>query len=122
MLFRAVPRAYGSSQARGQNGTAAAGHSHSIAGSKPNLPPTPQLTTLDPRPTERGPELNPHPHGYELDLFLLCHNGNSPGAMDFSFKFIEVQLIDKGVIISAVQPSDLVIHIHTSILSESFPT
>ena len=31
----------------------------------------------DPRPTERGQGLNPHPRGYQLDLFLLYHNGNS---------------------------------------------
>ena len=38
-LFRAVPVAYGSSQARSQTGAEAVGlcHSHSIAGSKPYL-------------------------------------------------------------------------------------
>ena len=43
--------AYGSSQARGQTGAAAAGlhHSHSNARSELSLPPTPQLTaTLAP--------------------------------------------------------------------------
>ena len=41
---------FGSSQARGRIGTAAAilYHSHSIAGSKPHPRPTPQLTAPDP--------------------------------------------------------------------------
>ena len=45
-LLRATLAAYGSSQARGQIGAAAAGlqHSHSKARSKPWLWPTPQLT------------------------------------------------------------------------------
>ena len=45
-LFRAAPMAYGSSQARGRIGAAAAGlhHSHSNTRSKPHLQPTPQLT------------------------------------------------------------------------------
>ena len=50
-VFRATPAAYGSSQARGQTGAAAAGlhHSHSNVGSEARLRPTPQLTaTLDP--------------------------------------------------------------------------
>ena len=34
-------------------------------GSEPRLRPTPQLAaTLDPRPTEQGQGLNPHPHGF----------------------------------------------------------
>jgi len=57
--------AYGSSQARGQIRAVAASLQ-------------PQLTAmLDPEPTEQRQELNLHPHGYELDLFLLCHKGNS---------------------------------------------
>ena len=50
-LFRAIPVAYGGSQARGRIGAAAAGlhHSHSNTRSKPPLPPTPQFTaTPDP--------------------------------------------------------------------------
>ena len=45
LLFRATRVACGSSLARGQIGAAAAGlhHSHSNAGSKPCLRPTPQL-------------------------------------------------------------------------------
>jgi len=50
-FFRAVPMAYGGSQARGPVGATAAGlrHSHSNTGSKPRLRPTPQLMAmLDP--------------------------------------------------------------------------
>ena len=50
-LFRATLTAYGDSQAKGRIGAVAANlqHSHSNAGSKPHLRPTPQLTeTLDP--------------------------------------------------------------------------
>ena len=50
-LFRAMPAAYGGSQARGLIGTLATGlhHSHSNVGSELGLRPTPQLTaTLDP--------------------------------------------------------------------------
>ena len=50
-LFRAVPVAYGSSQASGWIRAVAAGlrHSHSNAGSETCLPPTPQLLEmLDP--------------------------------------------------------------------------
>ena len=35
------------------------------------------VTTLDPRPTERGQGSNLHPHGYQSDSFLLHHNGKS---------------------------------------------
>ena len=66
--FRATPRAYGGSQARGRIRAAAAGHSHShshsYAGSEPRLQPTPQLmAAVDPSPTERGQGSNLHPHG-----------------------------------------------------------
>ena len=50
-FFRAIPKAYGGSQARGLIGDTAVGlhHSHSHTGSEPCLPPTPQFTaTLDP--------------------------------------------------------------------------
>ena len=45
-FFRAAPAAYGGSQARGQIGALAVGHSHSHSNmeSKPCLQPTPQLT------------------------------------------------------------------------------
>ena len=47
-LFRAALAAYGGSQARGQIRAVAAGHSHSHsnAGTKPHLQPTPQLTAM----------------------------------------------------------------------------
>ena len=46
LLFRAVPAAYGGSQAMGQIGATAASlrHSHGNAGSESRLRPTPQLT------------------------------------------------------------------------------
>ena len=50
-----LPAAYGGSQARGLIGAVAAAlrHSHSNAGSKPSLQPTPQLMAIrDPQPTE----------------------------------------------------------------------
>ena len=64
LLSRAAPAAYGSSQARGPIGAAAAGlhHSHSNTRSELCLRPTPQVTaTLDPQPTEPGQGSNPHP-------------------------------------------------------------
>ena len=51
LLFRAIPVAYGSFQARGQIGAAGANlcHSHGNSGSEQCLRPTPQLTaTPDP--------------------------------------------------------------------------
>ena len=51
LLFRAVPTAYGGSQARGLIGATAASlhHSHSNARTEPHLRPTSQLmATLDP--------------------------------------------------------------------------
>ena len=61
-FFMATPAAYGSSQARGRVGAAAASlhHSHNIMGSESHLRPAPQLTAmLDPLPTERGQGSNP---------------------------------------------------------------
>ena len=61
-FFRAMPMAYGNSQARGQIGAAVAGlhHSHSNSESKPHLQPTPQLmTTLDPLSSDQGQGSNP---------------------------------------------------------------
>ena len=48
LLFRALPVAYGSSQARGRIGAVAVSlhHSHSNARSEPRLQPTPQLTAM----------------------------------------------------------------------------
>ena len=44
-VLRAAPAAYGSSQARGQIGARADGHSHSNARSEPHLQPTLQLVS-----------------------------------------------------------------------------
>ena len=48
LLFRDASAAYGSSQARGQIGAAAASlhHNHSNLGFEPPLPATPQLTAM----------------------------------------------------------------------------
>ena len=60
-------------------------HSHSNARSKSCLQPTPQLRAMqDPRSTEWSQGLNLHPHGYKLDSFLLCRDGNS------LFLFLEI--------------------------------
>ena len=59
--------AYGGSQARGGIRAVAASlrQSHSNAGSKPRLRPTPQLTTPpDPQTNEQGLIWNQRPHGY----------------------------------------------------------
>ena len=45
-LFRSAPSAYGGSQARGQTGAVAAGHSHRHMGSEPHLQPTSQLMAM----------------------------------------------------------------------------
>ena len=45
-FFKATPRAYGNSQARGRIGGTAAGLCHSNARSKPNLQPTSQLKAM----------------------------------------------------------------------------
>ena len=60
LLFKATPRAHGSSQTEGRIGAAAASlyHSHSNVKSKPSLQPTPELMAmLDPRPTKQGQRL-----------------------------------------------------------------
>ena len=68
--FRAAPATYESSQARGRIGAVATGlrQSHSNAGSKLRLQPTPQFTAMpDPQPTEQCQRSNPQPHGSQLD-------------------------------------------------------
>ena len=62
----AAPKAYGGSQAKGLIGAVATSlrQSHSTAGSKPRLRPTPQLTAMpDPQPAEQGQGSNPQAHG-----------------------------------------------------------
>ena len=81
LLFRATPKTYRGSQARGLIRATAASlrHSHSNAWSEPQLWPTPQLmATPDPSPTEWSQGSNPQPHGSYSDSFLLRHNRNSP--------------------------------------------
>ena len=76
-FFFFFPTASGTSQARGWIGATATGlhHSHSNAGSKLCLQPTPQLMAMpDPGPTKRGQGSKLHPHRYS---FPLSHNGNS---------------------------------------------
>ena len=66
-FFRAIAAAYGGSPANGPMRAVAAGlyHSHSKAGSKLRLQPTPELTANpDPRPAEQGWGLNLNLDGY----------------------------------------------------------
>ena len=64
-FFRAVPTAYGGSQARGQIEVTAASLHHSNARSELHLQPTPQHMAMpDPLPTERSQESNLQPHGH----------------------------------------------------------
>ena len=97
-LFEATSMAHGSSQARGWIRATAAGlyHSHSNAGSEPHLRPTLQLkATLDLWPTEWGQGLNPHPHGYWLDSFLLHHKGKSERRFSFQMLFLQTKTLLK---------------------------
>ena len=110
LVFRAILMAYACSQARGQIRTTASSLCHSSAGSKPCLQPTQQLTAkpdcLIPTHWAR-PGSNPHPHGYWLDLFPLCHRRNS---LVFLFEltffsFLKTILI---FLIYIITPCDLV--------------
>ena len=72
-VFMAAPEAYGSSQARGQIGAAAAGlcHSHSNTRSKPHLQPMAQFVASQ--------VLNPMSHSgnslfVSLVVDLVCNN------------------------------------------------
>ena len=79
-LFKAAPTAYGGFQSRGLIRATAASlrQSHSNAGSKSHLRPTPQfMATLDPQPTEQAQGSNPKPHGFQSDSFPMSHNGKS---------------------------------------------
>ena len=64
-FLRAAPVAYGSSQARGRIGAAAAGlcHSHSKTGSKPHLPSMLSLWQCW--------ILNPYPHRHNVRFFFF---------------------------------------------------
>ena len=77
-LFRVIPVAYGSSQARGQIRAAAASlhHNQGNARSEPHLRPPPQLlATLDPLTHWMRP--GTEPHGYWSASSPLSHNRNS---------------------------------------------
>ena len=85
VFSRAVPAAYGGSQARGLIEAIAA----SNVGSEPHLRPTPQLTAMpDPQPTERGQRSNPQPHGSQLDSLTIEPRRETPelGFKSFSTK------------------------------------
>ena len=74
-LLRAVSMAYGSSQAWGQIGAAAASLHHNLSnvGSKPHLRSIPHLTAVpDPQPTEQGQGSNPYLHGWILVRFITA--------------------------------------------------
>ena len=78
--FRAVPMAYGGSQARSWIEATAASlhHSHSNVGSKPYLWPTPQSTAMpDPSPTAQDQGWNLSPHRYYLCSLPLSHKGDT---------------------------------------------
>ena len=84
--FLATPVTYGSSQARGRIGAAAAGlcHSHSKVGFQPHLRPTPQLmVTPDPWPTEQGQGLNP----ILMDTSQICFCCTTMGTPILAFLF-----------------------------------
>ena len=81
LVFRAAPVAYGSSPARGRIRATGATlrHSHTKAGSKPHLRPTPWLmATHDPLTHWVRPGIEPAPSRTLLGLFLLHHNGQLP--------------------------------------------
>ena len=83
-LFRVTPVAYGSSQARGPIRAVAAGlrYSHSSAGSKPRLRPTPQLTSMsDPQPSERARDQN----CIIMDTSQICFHCTTIGTPNFHF-------------------------------------
>ena len=90
-LFRAVPTAYESSQARGRIRATAAGLRHSHMQDLSHIcnlnHSSRQRQIPDPLNTEQGRVLNPHPHGYWSDLFPLYHSGNSDSQL-FIYLFI----------------------------------
>ena len=94
-IFRAAPKACGSSQARDRIGAVAAGlrHNHSTSGSEPCLLPILELrATLDPYPTEQGQGLNLRCHGCYSESFPLSHDGNSCKSLFLGFLFYSICL------------------------------
>ena len=76
-LSRAIPEAYGGSQARGQIRATAAGlcHSHRNARSEPYLQPTPQLTCWISDPLSESRDQNFILR--DMDSLMLHHSGKS---------------------------------------------
>ena len=83
-FFTATPVACGSSQARGQIGAAAAGHSHSNTRSKLHLQPTPQLTaTPDPLTYLARPGIKPASSGILVRFLTLWATTGTPWTLVF---------------------------------------
>ena len=76
-LPRAAPAAYGGSQARGQIGAVAASLTMQDSSHVFELHHSSQQHQIFSL-LSGGQGLNPYPHGHQLDLFLLSHDGNSP--------------------------------------------
>ena len=76
VFSKAMPVAYGGSQARGLVGAIAASlhHSHSNAGSEPHLWPTPQLTA-----TPERPGIEPTTSWFLVGLVNHCATTGTPG-------------------------------------------
>ena len=127
-LFRAIPAAYVSSQARGWIGATAASlhHSHSNSESEPRLRPIPQLTARPDLYPLSGPGIE-SASPWMLVRFVSAEPRQELLSFLFLFlififkSFTEVQLINNVVIISVVQQNDSVIHTHVHSLSDSFP-
>ena len=90
LLFRATPVAHGGSQARGPIMLLA--YMTATAGSKSCLQPTRQvMATLDPRPTEGGQRLTPHPNGCWSDSFTAPQ-----GELPTCYFLVSVTLLSPG--------------------------
>ena len=82
LLFRATHKAYMSSQARTQTGAAAAGHSHSRIGSRPHLPPIPQLMAMPYTfPLSKARDQT----GILVDTSCVCYQCTTMGTPTFFF-------------------------------------
>ena len=76
LLFRTVPMAYGISQSGGRIVATAAGLHHSHSNTDMSLICNLHHSSWLCQTTNPW-SLNSHPHEYQLDSFLLCHNGSS---------------------------------------------
>ena len=82
LLLRAVPTAYGGSQARGGIRAAASSLRHSLSKTRTELhlqsaTYTAAHSNAGSLTIEWGQGSNPHPHGHQPGSLLLSHNGNS---------------------------------------------